>query len=433
MDSVLAGFVQALRVAGAMASTAETLDAARAVALLGYADRATLKAGLGAALAKTAADQLLHDQVFELYFAPPPAAMAAAPQGAAGAGGTGDAGGTANAIDLPLALARAAQRVGVDQIRFASQVPYFTTQLVDAVLAGMADGMPNNGTDSNNSANHAPGHPPEQLRQQARALVQQRFALHGEPATEAFLTEVAVARPLGRLAPADMDRMRRAINRMAKRLAAKHAHRRRVQLHGRLDVRRTVHASVAHDGVPFKLHFKHRRVDKPRIVALCDVSGSVAAQARFLLLFLYALHDVVGDQRSFAFSNRLLDVGDALQNLPFDDAMLQIRQQAGSGATDYGQAWADLLDLHPDAIDRRTTVLVLGDGRSNHSDPRLDRFAEMADRAKRVVWLCPEPPGRWGSGDSDMLRLRPLCNHMAYCASAADLEAAIDEALAAYH
>jgi len=354
----------------------------------------------------------------------------------------------ASAIDLSLALARAAQQVGVDQIRFASQLPYFIAQLVDAVLAGAAQDAAVSAAVSaadsaaDSTANHAansasqqaaPGYPTELLRQQARALVQQRFALHGEPATEAFLTEVAVARPLGRMAPADMERMRRAINRMAKRLAAKHAHRRRVQLHGRLNLRRTVHASAAHDGVPFALHFKHKRVDKPRIVALCDVSGSVATQSRFLLLFLYALQDVVGEQRSFAFSNRLLDVGDALQNLPFDDAMLQIRQQAGSGATDYGQAWVDLLDQHPDAIDRRTTVLVLGDGRSNHSDLRLDRFAEIADKAKRVVWLCPEPPGRWGSGDSELLRLRPLCNHMAYCASAADLEAAIDQALSAYH
>jgi len=404
MDTVLAGFVRALRAAGAPASTAETLDAAQAVALLGYADRATLKAGLAAALAKTEDELRLHDRVFEQYFG--------APAQAAG-DGTPDAD---LSLALALALARAADAVQLDQIRFEHQVPHYTAQLLAALPAAL-------------SAQSDPA----ALRRQARALVQQRFDLHGSAATENFLTEVAVARPLGRMAPAEMDRMRRAIARMAKRLAARHGHRRRVLLHGRLNLRRTLHASVGHDGVPFALHFKHKRVDKPRIVALCDVSGSVATHARFLLLFLYALHEVVGDQRSFAFSNRLLDVGPALRDLPFDDAMAQIQQQAGNGATDYGQAWADLLDRHADAIDRRTTVLVLGDGRSNHSNPRLDLLAQIADRAKRVVWLCPEPPGRWGSGDSEMLRFRPLLTHLAHCSSAADLESAIDEALSAYH
>lgn len=402
MDTVLAGFVRALRAAGAPASTAETLDAAQAVALLGYADRATLKAALAAALAKTEDELRLHDRVFEQYFgAPAQAAGDGAPDGD---------------LSLALALSRAADAVQVDQIRFEHQVPHYTAQLL-AALPGAVTSQ----TD------------PAALRHLARALVQQRFDLHGSAATENFLTEVAVARPLGRMAPAEMDRMRRAIGRMAKRLAARHGHRRRVLLHGRLNLRRTLHASVGHDGVPFALHFKHKRVDKPRIVALCDVSGSVATHARFLLLFLYALHEVVGDQRSFAFSNRLLDVGPALRDLPFDDAMALIQQQAGSGATDYGQAWADLLDRHAEAIDRRTTVLVLGDGRSNHSDPRLDMLAQIADRAKRVVWLCPEPPGRWGTGDSEMLRFRPLLTHLAHCSTAADLESAIDEALSAYH
>ena len=76
--------------------------------------------------------------------------------------------------------------------------------------------------------------------------------------------------------------------------------------------------------------------------------------------------------------------------------------------------------------------VVLGDGRSNGADPRLDLFAELALRAKRLVWLCPEPPGRWGSGDSGMLQYRPHCSHVSHCATAADLERAIDEALEAY-
>ena len=247
------------------------------------------------------------------------------------------------------------------------------------------------------------------------------------------MTEVTVQRPLGRLAPAEMERMKAAVARMARRLAQHHSRRQRVLLRGQLDMRRTLRANAGHDGVPFTLAYKHRRRDKPRLVAVCDVSGSVAAQVRFLLLFLYALHDAVGELRSFAFSNRLLEVSAPLESLPFDDAMALILKEAGSGATDYGAAWADLHERHLDQIDRRTTVIVLGDGRSNGTDPRLDLFAQIAERAKRVLWLCPEAPARWGSGDSEMLRYRPYCTSLTHCATAADLERTLDEALEAYH
>ena len=112
--------------------------------------------------------------------------------------------------------------------------------------------------------------------------------------------------------------------------------------------------------------------------------------------------------------------------------MAFIIQEVGSGGTDYGQALIDLRDQHWEQVDRRTTVLVLGDGRSNHTDPRLDIFAELADRAKRVVWLCPEPVARWGSGDSELLRYGPFCTHLSHCATALDLEEALDEILLAY-
>lgn len=444
MDSTLAGFVRALRAAGAEASTAETIDAARAVALVGYANRATLKASLAVALAKSEDDKQICDQVFELYFGRPNDEVTQAQTQQASGQRTGDA-----AVDrlldlaegepgaLAAALARAGQAAAVDDIRFVSQSAYLTRQMLEALgiatlearLQRGAGGGPGEVQPAEAQALAAAR---ERLQQQARQYVDQRYALFGRPATEAFLTEVAVARPLGRLSPPDMDRMKAAVARMAKRLAARHSKRHRILLRGQLDFRRTMRANAGHDGVPFELHHKHKRRDKPRIVVVCDVSGSVMAHVRFLLLFLYALQGTVADLRSFAFSNALKDVAQPLETLPFDDAMALILREVGGGATDYGQAWVDMHEQHWDCIDRRTTVLVLGDGRSNHSDPRLDLFAELSARAKRVVWLCPELPGRWGSGDSEMLRYRPFCSHLGHCATAGDIERAIDEALSAY-
>jgi uncharacterized protein len=461
IDSQLAGFVRALRAAGAEASVAEAIDAARAVALVGYADRETLKSSLSVALAKSEEEKVLCDEVFELYFRLPERSQESG-QPQDGAGGdaaqqprTGDAE-VDQLLDLaaqqasgqPAAMAAALQRAGqqakVDDIRFQSQTAYLTRQLLEAMgirkLEQQLQQQAQDGTDPADADLDAAGTALRQtlaaaraqLQRLARAHVEQRFALFGKPATEAFMAEVAVQRPLGRMSPADMDRMKTAVARMAKRLAQRHSHRRRITLRGQLDLRRTIRANAGHDGVPVTLHFKHKRVDKPRIVAVCDVSGSVAAHVRFLLLFLYALQGTVADLRAFAFSNRLRDVGPPLETLPFDDAMALILKEVGGGSTDYGTAWQDLYDQHWQLIDGRTTVLVLGDGRSNQSDPRLDLFAELASRAKRVVWLSPEGEGRWGTGDSALLQYRPFCTHLGHAATAADLERAIDEALSAY-
>ena len=483
MDEALAGYVRALRAAGAEASTAETIDAARAIALLGYADREDLKAALGVVLAKSAEEKQLHDEVFERYFGAPVPGHAAprerrgddsADAGSAPAGGddalsggvpsgSGDGApnsapirppeaavealvalagaarrdsGSGEAAALQMALARAAKAVGVDNIRFATQAPYLTQRMMQEMGAAALDARlldmlgrhspaARAEADRLRSARNA-------LQRAARAFIDQRFELFGRPATEAFMTEVSVKRPIGRMSPVDMERMKTAVARMARKLAARHARRQRVQLRGQLDMRRTLRANAAHDGVPFTLRWRHRRRDKPRIVAVCDVSGSVATQVRFLLLFLYALHDAVGDLRTFAFSGRLKDVAPPLESLPFDDAMALILKEVGNGSTDYGQALTDLHDHHPDCVDRRTTLIVLGDGRSNGTDPRLDLFAELADRAKRVLWLCPEPPMRWGTGDSVIPRYQPFCTHLTWCSTATDLERVLDEALGAY-
>ena len=465
MDATLASFIRALRAGGAEVSTGEAIDAARAVAFVGYGRRDELKASLGLVLAKSVAEKIIHDRVFDLFFAPPAipvsnAASADDPSSSAddGEGGEGVSGesdgkdadainalmsqirgaGNGGADRMAAQIATAAQDVGVDDIRFPSQIPYYVRQTMERMGIAVLEARLRehllapklNAATAQQAADLAAAR--DHLQRHVRALVEQRFALFGKPATETFLAEIAIKRQLGRLAASDQERMKVAVARMAKRLAIKHSRRRRVASRGKLDIRRTLRANAGHDGVPFELRFKFKRRDKPRIVAICDVSASVAPQAHFLLLFLYALRGAVTDLSTFAFSNSLHDIGAALDTLPFDDAMAFVLNEYGSGSTDYGQAFTDLAEQHWDLIDRRTTVLVLGDGRSNQTDPRLDIFREMSERAKRVVWLCPEPAGRWGTGDSCMLQYRTFANHVAHCTSAADIERAIDDALAAY-
>lgn len=460
MDQVLARFVRALRAAGVEASTAETLDAARAVALAGYADRARLREVLAATLAKSAEERDLLEPVFDQFFAvaaleptgtapkpaPPEAASptpteAPAPTGDAdvdallslAASATPTTGAGDGSPALRLALLQAAQVVDLDAIRFASQAPYYTRRLMDHLGTGvLEDRLARLLADPSEAAAMEATRlqaARDTLRRAARALVQQRFELFGRAATARFLADAALRRAIGRMSPSDMAELEPLVRRLARRLAQRHARRARLRLQGQIDLRHTLRANAGHDHVPVHLVLRRRRRERPRIVAVCDVSGSVAPHARFLLMFLYALHGVVGDLRSFAFSARLDEVSAPLREQPFEDAMSGILRQIGHGSTDYGCAWQDLLDHHATAIDRRTTVIVLGDARSNGSDPRLDLFSHLAARARRVLWLCPEAPSRWGTGDSCLPQYQPFCRQVRQCASPLDLERILDELL----
>jgi uncharacterized protein with von Willebrand factor type A (vWA) domain len=463
MERTLTHYIRALRTAGAAVSPSEAIDAARTLALVGYAERQTLKDSLSVVLAKTVEEKDLHHRLFDLYFsraAPPPEVTAEAAQadGEAEEGEEGEEDGSggppseASAVDpidamvdlansgdadrMAVALERAAAKAGVDELRFASQGPYFARRMLEAMGVEALEQRLMDRLETRNPEAQAEARTLMEARSaltlEARALVDKRFEVFGRAATETFMNTAVVNRPIDQLSLRDMERMKAVVARMARRLAVRHSRRRKVRNRGRLDIRRTLRANAGHDGVPFEVIWKKKHRDRPKIVAICDVSGSVAAYVRFLLMFLYALNETVADLGAFAFSHALVDVAAPLKAMDFESALEHILLEVGSGGTDYGQALVDLRDHHWEEIDRRTTVLVLGDGRSNDTDPRLDLFAEVADRAKRVVWLCPEPPGRWGSGDSEILRYRPYCTRLLYCATALDLEQALDEVLVAY-
>ncbi len=455
MERTLTNYIRALRTAGAAVSPSEAIDAARALALVGYAERQRLKDSLSVVLAKTPEEKDIHDRLFDLYFSRGAATAGAERQDSEdtadqrdgdGSGGEGEPADPADQLldlaragdqsRLAVAMERAASQAGVDEIRFASQGSFFSRRMletmgVEALEARLMERLQDRSPESQAEA-QALMDARSALMRAARRHVDQRFEVFGRTATENFMNSAVASRAIDKLSLRDMERMKAVVARMARRLAVRHSRRRKVRNRGKLDVRRTLRANAGFDGVPFQVVWKRKHRDRPKIVAICDVSGSVATYVRFLLMFLYALNETVTDLGAFAFSNVLVDVSGPLKHLSFEAAMDHIILEVGSGGTDYGQAMIDLRDNHWDQIDRRTTVLLLGDGRSNHTDPRLDIFAEMADRAKRVVWLCPEPTGRWGSGDSEILRYQPFCTHLSHCATALDLEEALDEILLAY-
>lgn len=447
MERVLTNYIRALRSAGAGVSTTEALDAARTVELVGYGDRALLKAALAPVLTKSVEETEIHNRLFDLFFARAEAASMPAPTAQSESGdGEGsapaespsltDLAQSGDAGQIAMAMEKAGAAVGVDQIRFASQVGYFTRRMleelgVDKLEAKLLEKLQARTPEAEAEAQGLMQARSE-VQKQARAYVQSRFEVFGRSATEAFMNEVMVERSIGEIGRGDMDRMKLIVAKMAKRLAVRHSRRRKVRNRGQLDIRKTMRANAGYDSVPFEVVWKTKHRDKPRIVVICDVSGSVARYVRFLLLLIYSLSSQVTDIETFAFSNELNDVSHHLERLDFETAMNRILDEFGDGSTDYGQAFMDLRERHWDVIDRRTTVLILGDGRSNYGEPKVEILAELADQAKRVVWLCPEAEGSWGVGDSCMLDYRPHCTQMVHCSTVGELEHALDEVLMAY-
>jgi hypothetical protein len=162
-------------------------------------------------------------------------------------------------------------------------------------------------------------------------------------------------------------------------------------------------------------------------MVLCDVSGSVAAVARFLLMFLYSLADVLAGLRSFAYSNHLIEVSDILARREIDDAIEEVMKVVGFGSSDYGRCFADFAEIAMRNVNRQTTVIILGDARGNRNEPRIDLMKQIFERANRVIWLNPEPQSLWGTGDSDILRYEPFCHQVTSCGTLTQLEQVISE------
>ena len=245
-----------------------------------------------------------------------------------------------------------------------------------------------------------------------------------------LLREDALSRiRLTNLDKSDMKIMRALIQRLAKRLASRHSRRRKKAQRGVLDVRRTMRANVAYDGNLFELAWRRTKIDRPKLIVLCDVSGSVAAVSRFFLMFLYSLDEVMPKTRSFVFSNRAGEISDMMKTGDMDAVMEGALRQYGGGSTDYGMSLMDLAEATLDDMDKKTTVMILGDARSNYGDPGHLVLKEMHERAARVIWLNPEPESSWGTGDSEMKKLGAYCTHTKVCNSVKHVERVLDDLL----
>jgi uncharacterized protein len=455
MREELHRFFRAARGAGVRVSPAESIDAMKAVADVGFADRNILRDTLLLTLAKSQDEKQALGECFDLFFsrpevkeeeaAPEDAAESATAESPAGESQPGDASAQAPELGelaqmllsrdrnaIAAAMANAANAASLSDIRYFTQRGIFSTRILESLgIERLRDDLDALTATSSAEAERlaaALG----ALRENVREVVNQALLLYGREESENLRHEILRNAPLARLERRQLEQMKVLIRAIARRLRERYSKPRKRQRRGHLDIRRTLRRNAAWGGVPFLTSWKRRHRDRPKIVAICDVSGSVAQVSDFFLLLIYSLHEVVDDVRSFAFSGHLIEVSDILDTKSPEAAMSEIMSKVGFGSSDYGGSLLDFEKGWIRTVTPKTTVIVLGDARTNNLDPRADILRRISERSKRLVWLNPEGRMAWGWGDSEMPRYAAFCSAVRQCATAKQLERAVSDIVAAY-
>ena len=464
MEARIVEFARLLRQNGVRVSPAEAADAVRAAALAGVGDRDVFRAALRATLVKRGADAPLFDRLFPLYFSGLSRVLEALERSVlrdleeSGALEGDEL--TMAALTLtrlsprlsPLAraalagdvafLARllrgAALTIDFSGLEASTQLGFYGRRM----LAGAGGAGLGAELDSFPRALAEEGLDPARVElvaervRRALATVEdaaRRYAeLEREARAERRREGALVSRGFTSLTRDEIVRTEAAVRRLAERLRDRLARRERSRRRGTLNVRRTLRRNMAWGGVPARLAFRSRHRARPDVVVLCDVSDSVRHVSRLMLLFVHTLQSLFSRVRSFVFVSDLGEVTDAFRS-ERDVARAADLATAGravslAGNSNYGRALVSFHRRYIGAITSRTTVLVIGDGRSNYLAPESWVLREIRRRARRVLWICPEERWAWGSGDSEMPLYAAQVDRVAVATRVSDLEA-IAEAL----
>lgn len=454
MQQTLEDFYKVVRSAGVKISPSDSIETSQAVSLVGYRSRNILKNALVVSLAKSIADERLINECFDQFFTtntfrntPPPdseenvttANADAAPQPENGGGDYAGESPLARMLlardtaGLNIAMRNAARAVGLTDIWFFTQKSLYTQQIMQHM--GLRDiqteltALGESDSPSAIAAASALRDARAYLFEEVRDFVEQQLSMFGRNAALTLREDHLKSAKLSNIEQRDFHIMHDLVRKIAQRLSTMYAKKRKRENRGQLDFRKTLRNNVAFDGTLFDLHWKRRYIDKPRLLVLCDVSGSVQAYARFLLLLLYSLSDVMQRIDCYVFTGNLVCVDDIFDHYPVQQAIEKIMHEHGTGGSNYGTTLLDLEDQCMDKIDNKTTLLILGDARNNNLPAHSDVLQMAYQRAKRVIWLNPEPENFWKTGDSVMLQYRPYCHTAKTCNTLHHLEMLLDNLL----
>ncbi|MEY2590884.1 MAG: uncharacterized protein QOJ67_2868 [Acidimicrobiaceae bacterium] len=471
---LLAGFIQDLREAGLPVSLTENLDAMSAVRHIPLEDREAFKYALAATLVKNNTHWRAFETVFEVYFSLRGRQYAIGEdadeldlgdiedelermrqEGQGMQGGGGDSMSPEELAELLYrallegndALMRAVARQSVR--RYAGMEPgrpvggtyYLYRTLRNLDLDGVLERLMQQSREDSGDMTQLEERLEkdefqiriDQLRKEIEAEIRRRLV--ADRGVE------AMAKTLRKPLPEDIDFMhasreemallRRAIYPLTRKLAVRLARKRRHGRKGPLDFRNTVRHSLSYGGVPAEPKFKYPRPSKPEIFVVADISGSVAAFARFTLHLVYAIGAQFSKVRSFVFIDGIDEVTrffDGVEDIA--EAVHKVNTEADvvwvDGHSDYGHALEVFWSKWGKEIGPKTTVLILGDARNNYHASQSWVVKEMRHRARHVYWLNPEPRSYWDTGDSIVGEYGNHCDGVFECRNLRQLEGFVD-------
>lgn len=455
MDKRVVEFIRGLRAGGVRVSLAESMDALHAINALGVTNRDIFRTSLRATLVKESEDVAIFEELFPLYF---------------GSGGPA----LQNAMDdlspdeqemLKMALQalsgrlqnlmdwltsgegptkeqleELAKRAGAQWANSQSEARWVTrrilremgfSQLEDQIQQLyeqlQAMGMSQDAIEKLMGVVEANK---EALAEQVAQNVGRQIAEDRANRPQDLYGSDLMYKSFNNLSEDEMELLRKEVQRLVTQLRSRAALRRKRGRKGKFDSKGTIRANQRYGGVPVELKFKKNKL-KPSLVLLCDVSGSMRSIAEFMLRLVYELQDQVSKTRSFAYYWDLVEVGDTLSagGNPAD-AITKILQSVlpyRPYGTDLGFCLEQFQKNALDAVNGRSTVVILGDGRNNYNPARADLLKEMQRRARKLIWLCPEFQREWGTGDSDMHIYAPIPDAIYTVRNMAQLSSAIDK------
>ena len=468
MQNRILEFTNILRRAGIRVSTAEALDAFRALEAVSIGDREIFRGALGATMVKRAADVSTFNELFDLFWSGFYHSLRKSfDQASAGLSERMDYEALLRQIaerlqtpegesPLPSDLARAmltrdlgqleslirsaAEEAGIGRIENFLQVGFFSRRTLEGLGAERAAGELRELLDRLRAA----GMPPDEMeaqgslidglmdaiRNSVRNFTERQIQQRNHDYMEKFRQETLLEKSFYHLTEDEIRKMREVVDRLAQKIKNILTIRRKRMKRGKLDLHQTLRRNMVHGGIPFEMIWKHRKKDRPKLVILCDVSSSVANVSRFMLQFCYSLQEAFTKIRSFIFVAELGEVTHLFKDAEISDSIERALQGGGVvnvyTRSNFGNAFHVLTQNYLAAVDKKTTVLVLGDARNNYNDPKAWCLREIHSKAKDVIWLNPENPSAWGFGDSVMNRYTPFVDVAEECRNLRQLSNVID-------
>jgi uncharacterized protein with von Willebrand factor type A (vWA) domain len=469
MQKKVIEFTNLLRKSGIRVSVAEGIDAFTALDELSLADREVFKDALRSTMVKRGDEIGTFDELFDLYWSgfydslrdafgdmenglgemgidleQLLAQLAEMMQNMEGDLDLGDLAQALLTQDLSMLenmIHQAAEQAGTDRIENMLQVGFFSRRTTEQLglegaaqeLEGLAERMRamGMGEDQIQQMQELIRKLMETMRRAVRNFTERELQQQNHNYMEKFRREMLTEKSFYHLTEDEIARMREVVARLAQRIKNILSIRKKRLKRGKLDLHQTLRRNMARGGIPFEVVYKTRRKDRPKLVILCDVSSSVANVSRFMLQFMYSLQEAFTKIRCFVFVAELGEVTDVFHD---GDVSSAIEKALDGGdvinvytRSNFGFAFHEFWKNHLASIDKKTTVMILGDARNNYNDAKAWCVRDIHNKAKNVVWLNPESPSAWGFGDSVMDRYVPYCDIVEECRNLRQLSKVVDQ------